>query len=210
MNPTIRTLCLSLAAALATFALPPAAADAQLRVIPQAGLYAPVSDLGTVSTVEGARTVGDRDASFAYGLSAELGSGDGTTVRLTAMYGSDSEVPVGGVGCVGDACRLQTTVLNATASVVLRPLPRIILVQPYLLAGGGLKRYGFDPRGDEALRSAFDDESKVTGALGVGLDWTLGVLSGTLEVTDYVSGAVLDEEGDAQHDFFVTVGLHLG
>lgn len=189
----------------------PAGSSAQLRILPQAGLYAPVSDLGSVSTVDGARTVGERESSFAYGAALELGPADGTTFRITGLYGSDGELPVGDVGCTSAECSVRSTVVNLTGSVVLRPIPRLVLVQPYLVAGGGLKRYDYDFDGDTSLRDALgDDANELTGQLGVGADWTLGIINGTVEISDFVSGSVLDDGGDTQHDFFVTVGLYIG
>ncbi len=207
---TKRAVCALIGVCLGVATLP-AAADAQLRLVPQAGLYAPVSDLGTVNTVDGARSVGTRDASFAYGLGAELGNPQGTSVRLTGLLGSGSEVPVGGVGCTGSACDARSTVATLTGSVVLRPIPRIVLVRPYLVAGGGLKRYDFEYDEETDVREALgDDSNEVTGQLGVGVEWNLGLLDGTVELSDYVSPSVLEDGGETQHDFFLTVGIFIG
>jgi len=204
-------LCALGAAALLLGALAPAPASAQVRLLPQVGLYAPVSDLGSVTGVQEARSFGERESSFAYGVAAEIGPPDGTTFRVTGLYGTDGEVPVGGVGCTAAACEVRSTVLSLTGSVVLRPIPRIVLVQPYIVAGGGLKRYDYDFGSDTSVREALgDDANELTGQLGVGVDWTLGIVNGTLELSDHVSGSVLEDGGDTQHDFFLTLGLYLG
>jgi hypothetical protein len=187
----------------------PAKGHAQFRLIPQGGLYASVADLGTVDTPEGVRTVGKQETSLAYGLSLDFSSAKVIGYRITGIYGSDSEVPVGGVGCSGAACDLRSTLLGVSAGIVLRPFPATFPFRPYLLGGGGIKRYDFDFGSDSPVKDAFGDESQTTGVVGVGFDWNLGILKGNLELVDYVSGALL-EDGDRQHDFFLTVGLVLG
>ncbi len=187
----------------------PATAEAQFRIIPQVGLYASVSDLGTVDSADGIRNVGEQETSFAYGLTLEFSSDNLLGLRLTGLYGSDSEVPVGGIGCEGSACDLRSTLLGVSASAVLRPFGPGSPLRPYALAGGGIKRYDFEFSSDSQLEDAFGDESKATLVFGVGFDWNLGILGGNLEVADYVSGSVL-EEGDRQHDIFLTVGLIIG
>ncbi len=183
--------------------------SAQLRLIPRAGLFAPVTDLGTVSSPSGARSVGQHQASFAYGLTLELAAASPVSLRATLLYGSRSRVPVGGIGCTGSECDLRSTLLTLTGSLALRPFPAGLPLRPYLLAGGGLKRYDFDFGGDPSIRDAFRSDSHATALLGVGLDWNLLILRGDLVLTDLISASVLDT-GDRQHDFFLTVGLFLG
>lgn len=187
----------------------PTSGSAQFRIIPQAGLYASVSDLGTVDSADGIRTVGEQETSLAYGLTLEFASDNLLAFRLSGLFGSDSEIPVGGIGCEGSACDLRSTLLGVSASAVLRPIGPGSPLRPYLLAGGGMKRYDFEFSSDTQIEDAFGDESVATGVLGVGFDWNLGILRGNLELVDYISGSVL-EDGDRQHDFFLTVGLILG
>ncbi|MFH1764489.1 MAG: hypothetical protein ABIF09_09885 [Gemmatimonadota bacterium] len=205
MNRTMVTLSVFLIGAL----LLPAPGDAQIRLIPQVGLYASVSDLGTVDTPDGVQTLGEQGTSLAYGLTLDMSSAKTIGYRVTALYGSDSEVPVDGIGCTGGACDLRTTLLGVSAGIVLRPFPVSSPFRPYILAGGGFKRYDFDFESDSPLKDAFGDESQATVVLGLGFDWNLGILKGNLELADYISGAFM-EDGDRQHDFFLTVGLILG
>ena len=197
------------ASILFAFLLFPASGEAQFRIIPQAGLYASVSDLGTVDSSDGIRNVGDQESSLAYGLTLEFSSDNLLALRLSGLFGSDSEVPVRGIGCSGSACDLRSTLLGVSASAVLRPIGPGSRLRPYLLAGGGLKRYDFEFSSDSNLDDAFGDESIAAGVLGLGFDWNMGLLKGNLELVDYISGSVL-EDGDRQHDFFLTVGLILG
>lgn len=198
-----------LSALLLSALLLPQTAEAQFRIIPQAGLYASVSDLGTVDSTDGILDVGEHETSFAYGLTLEMASDNLLGLRLTGLYGSDSEVPVGGIGCTGSACDVKSTVLGVSAGAVLRPFGPGSPFRPYLLAGGGIKRYDFEFSSDSQLDDAFGDESVATLVLGVGFDWNLGILQGNIDLADYVSGSAL-EDGDRQHDFFLTVGLILG
>ena len=207
-NPMSKNIGLLTALLLGLFLLPGAGA-AQFRIIPQVGLYASVSDLGTVDSSDGIRTVGEQETSLAYGLTLEFASDNLLALRLTGLYGSDSEVPVGGIGCSGSACDLRSTLLGLSASAVLRPIGTGSPFRPYILAGGGMKRYDFEFFSDTQIKDAFGDESQAAGVLGVGFDWNLEILRGNLEVVDYISGSVL-EDGDRQHDFFLTVGLILG
>jgi len=193
---------------LGLLALPPSL-SAQLRIIPQGGLYAPVSDLGTVDSPEGAWDVGKSETSFAYGLTLETSSAGAVSFRVSGIYGSKSEVPVGGIGCSDGSCDLRSTVLGLSGGVALRVIPEGSPLRPYLLVGGGLMRYDFDFGSESPLEDAFGDESKAAAMLGLGFDWDLGVLRGTLELSDYISGALV-EDGDRQHGFFLTVGLILG
>jgi hypothetical protein len=159
--------------------------------------------------MEGALDVGEHETSLALGLTLELASAKSVGFRITGLYGTDSEVPVGGVGCTGNECDLRTTLLVASASAVLKPIPADSPIRPYLVAGGGMKRYDFKFDSGSQLEDALDDETQVSGVVGLGFDWNLGILKGNLELTDYISGSVLDQ-GDQQHDFFLTVGLILG
>lgn len=194
--------------ALASLAHP---AAGQLRIVPQVGLYGPVSEFGTVSTAEGARELGQRNASFAWGGALELGGDGATSFRVNGLYGTDGEVPVGGIGCGEGQCDTRSTLLTLTGTVSVRPVPGLTLLQPYLLLGGGAKRYQFEVEEGADLRDELEDGSELTGQLGLGAEWSLGSVRGLVEVSDFVSGSFLEGEGgDAQHDFFVTVGLIIG
>lgn len=197
-------------AALATH---PSSALAQggIRLIPQVGLYAPVSDLGTASSTEGAVEIGERESTLGFGLALELGARRTVSFRLNGVYGTESEVPVDGTGCTD--CTARSTVAAVTGSAVFRPLPNLIVVQPYLQAGGGLKRYDFDEDDAEAegVDAFVSDQNELTGQLGVGLEFNLLGFRALLELSDFISGFDAEGgEGETQHDFFLTLGIALG
>jgi hypothetical protein len=202
---------ISCAAVAALVLLPPRGADAQLRVIPQIGVYAPFADLPSPSE---AADAGKKESTLAYGVAAELGTPDKVSFRVNLMHATDSDVPVPSLGCSSDCQR--STVTTASATLVLRPLPRIILVQPFLLAGGGVKRYDYTREDfqDEGLQSLFDDQNRLTAHLGVGAEVGLGIVRLTAEISDLMSRFDADQAGsgsnDLQHDAFFTVGLVIG
>lgn len=187
---TLAACCLALVAA---------PADAQfLKVNPRIGLYVPLSDLG-----EAAGQTVALDNSLALGLGLELGVPIlPFNVRANLDYASDVAVTYEGL----DEEAARTTVLAVVADAVFR-LPRMVLLEPYLFAGGGLKQYDFDT--DDA--SSFSDSSDPTLHLGGGLD--LGFRSFTLnaELGDYVSWFELqDGDSQVQHDVFLMIGFSVG
>jgi hypothetical protein len=211
MNPmlgaTIR------AAALATIcgALAAAPAAAQMRLIPQVGLYQQFSEFPPLRA--GADEI-KKEASLAFGLGLELGQPDKVSFRVNVLHATESEVPVEGVGCQADCAR--STVSSATATLVLRPIPNIILVQLYALGGGGVKRYDYTLENlqDEGVRTLLNDQNQLTGHLGLGAEVNLGVVRVVGEVSDLLSkyddGQNTSESDKLQHDLFVTVGLAIG
>jgi hypothetical protein len=196
-------------------ALSAAAAGAQVRLIPQAGLYVPVTDLGTVGSGSSAVDVAKKESTLALGATLEFGSKKSLGFRINGIYGGSSNIPVTSIGCT--SCEARSSVAALTGSIVLRPLPTIILVRPYLQAGGGIKVYNFDEdqAREQGVASNVGDQKKLAGHLGVGTDLNLGLARFVIDLSDYVSGFDLGSgssttHGDTQHDFFFTVGLSIG
>ena len=195
--------------ALLLLAAQPAAA--QLRLIPQIGIYTPFADLP--SPRESAQEF-KKEATLAYGGALELGTPDAVSFRVNVLHATDSEVPVEDVGCQVDCAR--STVTAASATLALRPIPTLILVQPYLLLGGGVKRYDFTRADleDEGLAAVLNDQNQLTGHLGIGAELNLGLVRLVGEISDLVSQ--FDTEDDVgesdqlQHDVFFTIGLVIG
>lgn len=217
---------LTVAAALAWMvvaALAPEAAAAQssVRLLPQVGGYAPLSELGEIR--EDGVTVleaGRRASSLAWGLGLEFGPArEGTSLRLHAAYGTDSRIPVGGFECQG--CSARSTLLAASAAAVLRPIPRLVFLQPYVLVGAGVKRYDFsvsDMEG-ERWRDLFRDQSRASAQAGLGAEVSLLGLRTQWELNAYISryelgtetGSDSDERDDElQTDLFFTLAIPLG
>ena len=188
-------------------------AAAQMRLIPQVGLYQQFSELPSVR--QGADEI-KKEASLAFGAALELGQPDKVSFRVNVLHATESDVPVSDVGCQSDEDCARSTVSSATATLALRPLPNIIIIQPYFLAGGGVKRYDFtkDDLQNEGLGSVLSDQNQLTGHLGLGAELNLGLLRLTGEVSDLLSryddGQNTSESDKLQNDVFVTVGLVIG
>ena len=184
----------------------PAAAQApgiELVINPRIGLYVPVTDLGATTT----ETV-ELGNSLAIGLGAELQlAALPFGIRANLDYATGSKVSRDGV----EDEQTETTLLAVVGDLVFRPLPKIILFQPYIFAGGGLKQYDFQTEG--ATVGDFEAESDPTVHLGFGLDLGLGPLALNAELSDYISWYELQDasdESEMQHDLFLTVGFAIG
>lgn len=198
----------------AAMASPERAAAQGVRLIPQVGLYVPLSDLGRAGTGEDAVEIARMESTLALGLALELAARRPLSFRVNGVYGTQSDVPVERVGCPD--CRARSTVALLTGSAVFRPIPNLIVAQPYLQGGAGLKRYDFDL--DHARQEGVDafvsDRNEFTGQLGVGVEVNLALARLLFEVSDFISGFRpgngVSGEGNTQHDFFITVGLAVG
>lgn len=210
MSRAPSAFAIAAAAGACVLAWTPSPGSAQLRLLPQVGLYAPLSDLPEPSS---AVEIGERESSLAYGLGLEFGGENRVSFRANVLHATDSEIPVGEIGCRGGECA-RSTLTAATFTLALRPLPELVLLRPYFLAGGGVKRYDFERADleDEGARAVLSDQNVLTGHLGVGLEVDLGILTLAAELSDVVGDFESDRAGgsDLQHDMFFMVGIILG
>lgn len=193
----LATACLLLLAAPAMAQVP----GIDLKVNPRIGLYAPMSNLGSGSAAESIAL----NNSLALGLGIELGLvALPFNVRANLDYATGATVTEEGIGETDQTA----TVLAVVADLVFRPLPRILVLEPYLFAGGGLKQYAFDA----AAASDFRDASDPTIHLGAGLDFGLGPIALNAELGNYISWYQLTagDSANMQHDIFFTVGFSIG
>jgi hypothetical protein len=192
----MRRLVLLGIAALGMAALPQASNAQGITITPQIGVYIPGDDLDSIE--EGAQQIRiDKEGSLALGLNINFGF-----LRGSLAYASAATISTTGTSGdeIGDG-----KVLAVAADLVLRPLPRII-VQPYLLLGGGLRRadYSYDEEGFDAFP---EKDSDFAAHVGVGADLNLGPVGVSAEITDFISK---DENDDwKRHDAFGFVGLKL-
>ncbi|MFW6205921.1 MAG: hypothetical protein ACOC5I_01655, partial [Gemmatimonadota bacterium] len=170
-----------------------------VKVNPRVGLYVPLTDLGdaggTVGTI-----AAEQSGTLALGLGVELGFAAAPVgIRANLDYATGSEISAEGVGETA-----ERTVIMLAGDLVFRPLPRLVVVQPYLYAGGGLRQYDFDV-------GTLEDASDPMLHLGGGLDLRLGTLALNAEIGDYLSWLELQEGmgSEPQHDLFVSVGIVL-
>lgn len=175
----------------------------EFKLNPRIGLYAPLSsDLGDYSgeTLE-------MQSSFAVGLGAELQlPALPFGIRANLDYATSTAVDTeNGIG--GEAP--NATLLAVVGDLVFRPLPSLVVVEPYFFAGGGLKQYDFDT----SSAADFSEDSDPTIHLGGGLDFGLGPFGFNAELSDYISWfEIVNGGGDTQmqHDVFLTAGFSIG
>ena len=167
-----------------------------LSIGPRAGYFLP---LGII-----AKDAADRETTLSTGL------GIGATIEVD-LPASPIDLRATVDATFGRALELNEIEINGTnvdllvlaADLVFRPLPRLVVAQPYLLAGAGIKRYSSD--------NTFDDTTDFTGHLGAGADMNLGRVTVLVEVSDYISGfqATQGDDTRLQNDVFVMVGFQL-
>lgn len=172
-------------------------AAAQVAITPTIGAYIPASDFYELRDEADALRV-DRDAALALGLNVEFG-----WLRGTLAYASGARLTEDGVE--GESEIGEGTLLIAAADLVLRPIPRIVVVQPYLLGGVGVKNTSYDFDSD-GIGAAFpDDETDLALHVGLGADLMFGGIGVVAEFTDFISKDADDDWG--AHDAFAMVGL---
>lgn len=196
--------------AVAAAALLPAVAEAQIvKITPEVGGYfRSVSveqirdDAGTAFSFE-RREV----STLALGANLEIDvPGSPLNVRGELALATDTKARLSDPGVSSED--LESSLLAASGSLVLRPLSFLPLLDPYLLGGGGFTSAGYDVtevQGASDLDLPSDRSFALHG--GVGTDLKLGGLRLQAEATDYVTG--IDTGGDLKHDVFVTAGIGL-
>jgi hypothetical protein len=186
-----------------TIALLGAAGDAGaqgIHLTPRIGAYIPASSAAELR--DNAETVRiEREGTLSLGLNLDMG-----LLRGSIDYASGARISEAGAtdrDRVGDG-----SLLAAAAAVVIRPLPRL-LVQPYALAGAGLKwqDYSYD-RSGVSVGVLKEERSDFAFHLGIGADLMFGRLGVVAELTDYITRS--DTGGLGQHDAFASVGIRIG
>lgn len=184
---------------LAVLVFAPVALQAQgISVTPMAGVYIPASDLYEIRDEAEQIFEVDREGTFALGLNVELG-----WLRGSVAYASGATLNEGGVD--GQDNIGEGKLLAVAGDLVLRPIPRLLIVQPYLIAGAGLRREDFSFDDDGVSDALPSDKSDFALHAGLGVDVMLGRIGLVAEVTDFITQ---DENDDwSQHDAFGFVGL---
>lgn len=148
----------------------------------------------------------ERQSALALGANLEVGFFraslnyvSGATMRQS---GNDWPQITGDVG--------TGRILMGAADAVFRPIPRLVVLQPYALAGIGFKNFSYDPT--QNVRSALGevkDHSTAAFHAGLGADVMFGGVGIVGEVTDYMSQGQPDSNGhrDLQHDAYGMLGL---
>ena len=204
---------------LATGAAVPAAAQVPgigLDLVPKIGFYTPAADLATARDALG-EIVDDRGGSLAVGLALDLSAPLAPVAfRVGFDYVTSSEFTYADTTGTGVRASGEQTMLALAGDIVLRPLPRLVVVQPYLLAGAGVKRYDFsftEEAGNTDIEEVFpESQTDFTLHAGVGLDLGLGPIALVAELSDYISWYEADggDGSEMQNDIFVMAGIRVG
>lgn len=169
-----------------------------LTVTPMFGAYTQASSFQELrGNAESIRV--KRKSDLALGAAVGLGPLRGSVAYVTGATLSQKGVTGGDE--IGEG-----KMLTGAVDAVVRPIPRIAGLQPYLLGGIGLKQadYNFD----DARFSGFDtSESDAAFHLGVGADWMFGPVGVMAEISDFISGG--DGDASTQHDAYGLVGLRV-
>ncbi len=201
----------ALAGAMTLLALTSGGAWAQgITISPTIGVYTQANSLDQLRAQADTLSI-KRQSALALGANVELGF-----LRLGVNYVSGATIKCeqatncGSVLNGGDLGKGK--ILMGSADAVLRPIPRIVVFQPYAVAGIGFKNFKYDA--DSNLSGAFGNiKSNSTAAFhgGLGADLMFGGVGIMAEVTDYISQGQADTSGNKQlqHDAFGVVGLRV-
>ncbi|MEO5509217.1 MAG: hypothetical protein ABIV28_08430 [Longimicrobiales bacterium] len=195
----LRKLCVSLFFVYATAVVSlPAAAQVPgigLRLVPKVGLYRANGDL-----TDGFRAKDHMSFGGALELDLPLFPID---IRANVDHVNATDIELGGV-------RAGTvSITSMVGDLMLRPLPGIIPVQPYLFAGGGLKQYRFRDFSTSSFDSS-NDRRDPTLHVGAGVGLNLLSMGLVVEVGDYVSRFKFSGATKTQNDLYGTVGVKIG
>lgn len=177
---------------------PAASARAQgIAITPLAGAYIPASDFYSLRDQANQQLRVDKQAAFALGANVDLGMLRASVAYATGATLSDHGVQNG--GNIGNG-----SLLAAAGDVVLRP--RVAILQPFVLAGVGVKRshYSFNSSVSGSLFPK--NETDLAGHLGAGLNVLFGNIGITGELTDFIT---YKSGNFGPHDAFAMVGLRL-
>ncbi|MEJ2679262.1 MAG: hypothetical protein P8174_09350 [Gemmatimonadota bacterium] len=178
-----------------------------LSIVPKIGMEMPMSDLPSTPTAGAVKSL---SGAFACGVAAELGI-PGLPFNLRANVDATTKKTVSAASGITNGS-VDQTMMTIFGDLVFRPLPRLILVQPYFMGGLGVKRYNYslsDPA--NLFQESFTDKNELAYHLGVGLDIGLGPAALVAEVNDYMNQYQFDSSTKKfQQDVFIMVGLRLG
>jgi hypothetical protein len=165
----------------------PIPAAAQLRIIPEVGWSRSASDLGKVAATWGTWYFGRRESSPAFGLSMDILSGNLLRLRVSGLRGSTGTVPLS--TRTGQTTEIASRIISFSGSTVLTPAPARFPLQPYLLVGGGMKRWVFGSMDAHELKYAFGREYFPSLVLGGGLELHLGTFTGVLAFSHHLTSS---------------------
>lgn len=185
--------------AVAIGAVLPGLASAQISVTPQIGGYIPGGSFRELQ--DAAESSWERGSTLGLGANVTLGMLRGSLAYATGA--NISREGIDGRENVGDG-----SVLAGAVDVVLRPLPKLILLQPYVLGGAGYKRENYSVRDEGFPDQLKSSDNDFVLHVGAGLDLGLGPINLNAEITDFIGKNNQDKW--KVHDAFAFVGVRLG
>lgn len=195
----MRKLFLLAAGLLGGLVLPGFSQAQGITITPQIGVYVPGDDFESLRAGADSIRV-DNEGTLALGFNVDLGF-----LRGSVAYASAAKLNRRGIS--GQDEIGEGKLLAVAGDLVLRPIPRILILQPYLLAGAGLRRADYD-YDDDGISDAFpENESDFALHAGIGADIMLGPIGIAAEITDFISKNQDDEW--KRHDGFGFVGVKL-
>jgi hypothetical protein len=192
-------------AAVLLLMLLPCAARAQngpnLQVVPKIGVFTPLGTLTANTEIELGLALGAAGELTLPGLPFNLRINVDHAITTDVVERAIAETALG-----------QVSITNIVGDVVLRPLPATAALQPYFMAGGGVKSYSLDSDigwvGD--LSGVAGTVRRGTLHVGGGVDARFGPLALLLEISDYIS-TFLDSDGGSrlQNHLYGMVGFRV-
>ncbi len=193
----------ALGGAVLLLALGGGAARAQsITISPLVGIYTQANSLDQLRAQADTISI-KRESALALGANLELGF-----LRASLNYVSGATIKAkSGTSVTGDLGKGK--ILMGAADAVLRPIPRIVVFQPYALAGIGFKKFDYDV--NQTSLGSVKSNSTAAFHAGLGADLMFGGLGVLAEVTDYISQGEPNAAGkkQLQHDAYGMVGLRL-
>ncbi len=191
----------ALGGAVLLLALGSGSARAQsITISPLVGVYTQANSLDQLRAQADTISI-KRQSALALGANVELGF-----LRASLNYVSGATIQAkSGTSITGDLGKGK--ILMGAADAVLRPIPRIVIFQPYALAGIGFKKFDYDI--NQTSLGTVKSNSTAAFHAGLGADLMFGGLGVLAEVTDYISQGEPNAAGkkQLQHDAYGMLGL---
>lgn len=173
-----------------------------LSVTARAGVFAPVGDYDEAQA-SADELLREREGNFAFGASINLKPPlSPFGVRFVTDYVTGSTLSRDGV-TNGPEDNADAKTLYTGGDVLLTPIPRLLILQPFVAVGAGYRHTSFDNQNLPDFT-----EGDLVGHVGLGFDVGLGGLGLVAELSDYIARGI--EGGpDWEHDLFLTAGIKI-
>jgi opacity protein-like surface antigen len=174
-----------------------APAAAQIHITPAVGAFHPDRSPFALDYEGESHRHLIRGRTLGLGLNLEAG-----IFRGTIAYATNAKILRDGFAAEGPVGEGQ--LLAVLGGLTLRPIPRFGGLQPYGIAGAGVKRFGYS-WDEDGISNAFpSDQTDFALQAGLGLDMMLGAFGLTAEVSDMIS-----VRSNVRHDTFLMLGMRL-